>query len=114
MSTVQVSSEDVQAVAAIWDVMTPSVRGLRHLFPNVDCAISAMERMKAAAAGTPLPDLGLPPDPVSDSTTGAIAAHTMLEAWIAEGFDRPEAFAAVLTVLQANATAFALRGGMRG
>ena len=52
---------------------------------------------------------GMPPDPVQGFDTIAIGHHEMMAAYERAGFTGDQAFAVVLSYIQANASAVALR-----
>lgn len=104
---VVVSADDVRAVAGVFSdiVRNPYFTAVMGLSPAQD----AVKRMLAAVEMA-----GLPADPVPGPDQAAIANHELMCAYERHGFSHEEAFAIMMTYIQATATGFALRGGPHG
>ena len=81
---------------------------LGHI-PGFGAALEACGRLAVAAQQS-----GLPEDPVGGLDQTAIGHHEAMLAYERAGFERPEAFTIILSLIQANASAVALRGMAHG
>jgi len=103
--TSTVLTDDIRAVTSVLTIAAAAFGSSLGHIPGFGAAIEACARLATAAQQQAMPD-----DPVGGLVQAAIGHHEAMLAYERAGFGRPEAFMIVLSFIQANASAKALKG----
>lgn len=105
MADVTVSPDDIRAVTSVLGIAATAFGASLGHIPGFGAALEACGRLATAAENQ-----AMPADPVGGIDQAAIGHHEAMLAYERAGFTREESFAITLSLVQANASAIALRG----
>lgn len=104
---VTVSADDARSVSFGLTMVAMAGGAVLGQLPGFSAALEANVRLSAALNGAQMPE-----DPVGGPAEAAIGLHEAMLTYERAGFDHGEAFALVVTQVQAAANGRALRGGL--